>query len=658
MKFLGRICGGFVLQGLSVLLSVTLFAPSGTIFWWTQSGVAIALMLHTPDDVWYERIVHVSSGVLSYILIRGHVFPAKLLLTTSASNAAGQFFGYKAMKHYVHVDITSLRFLAIFTVFPIILASLVAAIPGSIGFYLFLEGVTFLNVFIYYSIGHISGTTTILYPAIVIPTLWNHRKRFIPKEFTGLILISILCMPEEYFLFGFTAIVIVFSSMVWTNIYTDQFYSSVIGFLSTVVILGSTVGNRGPFYYIDNTSATDRVVIGTQVAVTALTLLGASIVMIFTKIRNLEKLERESRRQVEKRIEDQMVNLFRIGHDLNNNSTLVKGLCENMVGLNPNLKIVDAINTLNGVLVSDMIDTFRYGTDRKVTKERVDMADFIQTYITVGQGMAKLEGKNIAVTSETNSNEAIVVYTNKERLHQIMCNLVGNAVKYTESGTIKITVSVTENYLHLDVKDTGIGISRENLPKVFDPFFRCDRATKVNSGTGVGLANAKKICDMIGADVTVSSAGEGMGSTFTIILERKFHTETKRNFSLRVMAIDDSEIIRKLIHRYISGIGCDVVLKASVMEARFYLETNTSDPFDLIVTDQMIGKDLGTEFIKEIRLGNVKGTRRDIPCVLCSGENSTNDQDRRTIFMGKPFSRSDIFATLDEVVRVMATQNL
>lgn len=663
-----RLGGGLVAQGLGVLLSVTLFAPNRTIFWWTQSAIAMALMLHTPDKYWYERIIQPLSGLASYIVIRRDAFPLKLLLTVCACNASGQLFGYLTMKHFYRYmntkNIGNIRFLTVFTVFPVLLASLVASIPGSLGFYFILDGVTLLNTFINYSFGHIAGTATILYPSLVVPVMWKHRRSLDLKQFAGLLAITGLCAFENYFLFGFTSIVLIYGVVIWSSIHMDQFYSSIMGFLSTSIIMGFTIARRGPFNFMNIQNEIDSVVIGTQMAITVLTLFSASIVLIFTRIKDLELKERMSREKMSKKIDDQMVNLFRIGHDLSNNSTLVKGLCENILeggGIDQspdlNVKIMDAINTLNGVLISDMVDVVKCDPDRVVSKEGVDIVEFIETYIIVATGMSRLEGKDIMVTSSGIGKDTPVVFTNRERLHQIMCNLVGNAVKYTERGRIDFVVSFSDKELSIQVVDTGIGISEEDTPKVFEPFYRCNHAKQINSGTGVGLSNVKKICDMIGATIHVSSEGEGKGSTFTLSLERSFSTETIKMFSLRVLVLDDSFVIRKLLAKYLSSLGCDVVCLCSVKEARVELSDITQSPFDVVITDGSMEGQSGPDFVADIRKGRVRGLTRDTPCIICSGDRH-EVMDYRTFFIGKPFSKGDVSVSLDRVVRLNGCENI
>jgi signal transduction histidine kinase len=105
-----------------------------------------------------------------------------------------------------------------------------------------------------------------------------------------------------------------------------------------------------------------------------------------------------------------------------------------------------------------------------------------------------------------------------DRLHQVLVNLVGNAVKFTDQGVVAIAVWGDEDRLAIEVKDTGVGIAPEHLPLIFDEFRQADSsATRRFGGTGLGLAIAKKLAEAQDGTITVESR-LGAGSTFTLWL--------------------------------------------------------------------------------------------------------------------------------------------
>ncbi|MDY7079690.1 MAG: ATP-binding protein, partial [Chloroflexota bacterium] len=107
----------------------------------------------------------------------------------------------------------------------------------------------------------------------------------------------------------------------------------------------------------------------------------------------------------------------------------------------------------------------------------------------------------------------------RQRLHQILVNLVGNAIKFTDEGTIQVRV-YRPDAVHwvLEVSDTGCGVPLADQPYVFDPFRQVDSsATREHDGSGLGLSIVKQLTNLMGGEITLASR-VGRGSTFTIIL--------------------------------------------------------------------------------------------------------------------------------------------
>lgn len=109
-------------------------------------------------------------------------------------------------------------------------------------------------------------------------------------------------------------------------------------------------------------------------------------------------------------------------------------------------------------------------------------------------------------------------YCNPDRVKQLLINLLDNAIKYTEQGTITITLKEEEENLVLDIKDTGIGIEKEYLPRIFERFYRVDKGrSRKQGGTGLGLSIVKHIVELYNGNIQVNSA-LGVGTEFTITL--------------------------------------------------------------------------------------------------------------------------------------------
>lgn len=114
----------------------------------------------------------------------------------------------------------------------------------------------------------------------------------------------------------------------------------------------------------------------------------------------------------------------------------------------------------------------------------------------------------------------VKAFTDGARLSQILVNLVGNALKYTESGAVDIELVPRDERIELRVRDTGPGIAADRLEEIFEPFVQLDTAKRGQGGTGLGLAIARRQARLLGGDVTVEST-VGKGSTFTLAVARR-----------------------------------------------------------------------------------------------------------------------------------------
>ena len=112
--------------------------------------------------------------------------------------------------------------------------------------------------------------------------------------------------------------------------------------------------------------------------------------------------------------------------------------------------------------------------------------------------------------------------TDEARLKQVLINLIGNAIKFTEEGSVEVillTDSSTHLPIRIDVKDTGIGIPEDRLSTIFEPFSQAESGTsRKYGGTGLGLTISHSLCEMMGCQLTVTSE-VGVGSTFCIHLQ-------------------------------------------------------------------------------------------------------------------------------------------
>jgi len=199
------------------------------------------------------------------------------------------------------------------------------------------------------------------------------------------------------------------------------------------------------------------------------------------------------------------------------------------------------------------------------------------------------------------------------RLRQVLINLVGNAIKFTERGEILVELSLADSTaehvtLRCSVKDTGIGIDREQRARIFESFHQVDASmTRSRGGTGLGLSIVKELVTLMGGDISVESeVGRGSRFCFTTRLARSADALASASRQraierpLRVLAVDANAVSAEIMSRYFISWRIDALLCASAAEAEAaWQEAAASErPFDVLIIDV---KGLACEGVKLAR---------------------------------------------------------
>jgi two-component system phosphate regulon sensor histidine kinase PhoR len=172
------------------------------------------------------------------------------------------------------------------------------------------------------------------------------------------------------------------------------------------------------------------------------------------------------------------------------------------------------------VLLNDLIDISRIESgEMKMSFRYFPAAGFVRQMATEMTSEADRKGIRLDVAVE--ADEDLEIYGDRERLRQVMVNLIDNAVKYTEAGgAVTVRVKPVRNRCAISVEDTGCGIAQEHLTRIFERFYRVDRdRSRTVGGTGLGLAIVKHIVEAHGGTITAESE-VGKGSVFTFTLKR------------------------------------------------------------------------------------------------------------------------------------------
>lgn len=253
------------------------------------------------------------------------------------------------------------------------------------------------------------------------------------------------------------------------------------------------------------------------------------------------------------------------------------------------------------------------------------------------------------------------------RLRQILSNLVGNAIKFTNRGEILISVKALTNEsniseLRFEVKDTGIGINPENQDSIFDLFTQADSSTtRRYGGTGLGLAIARQLAEMMDGSIGVTSTvGEGSTFWFTIKLPHGSGVETvvmKPVAELRgkrVLIVDDNQTNCEILHHYMSNWGMLTTAVSSGKDAVKVL-TNSYQMhahFDMAIIDMMMPNMDGIELAKRIREMNQSA---NLPLMMLTSLGMRDDASGArdigiNIFMSKPVRQTELYNAILELL--------
>jgi signal transduction histidine kinase len=214
--------------------------------------------------------------------------------------------------------------------------------------------------------------------------------------------------------------------------------------------------------------------------------------------------------------------LAMLGHELRNPlgaiynaGEVLMRLVPSSVGADMPLQILRRQTAQLSRLVDDLLDTARITQGRMQLEDMpIALDDVVRQAVETVQPLADKKSQRLQVSS----GEALYVRGDRVRLVQSIGNILHNAVNFTDvGGEIELGVSATEQRITIAVRDTGIGISPELLPHVFDAFVRDPRSP---GGLGIGLSLVKHIIAMHQGSVQAESAGLGRGSTFVIQLPR------------------------------------------------------------------------------------------------------------------------------------------
>jgi len=385
---------------------------------------------------------------------------------------------------------------------------------------------------------------------------------------------------------------------------------------------------------------------------------------------NLEQVAAELRRRnkeleaelaaAKEAARNRMKFLAAVSHEIRTPMTGVVGMAELLLctALNAEQRhyaetIKEAAGSLLGI-VNDILDFAKIEAGR-LELESVLFDLRVTLRAVTAMLLPQAHAKGLKIYTELAPEVPRWVIGDPGRLRQVLVNVAGNAVKFTERGWVRISAELADGdsgrcIVRFRVDDTGIGIAEDQLERIFDEFIQADASTTRRfGGTGLGLSIARRLVELMGGQIGCTSrVGEGSSFWFTVPLtegseplESPAHAPTACFYEgwrrRRVLVVEDNPVNRTIAVRLLAREGCEVDAVESGREA---VEACASTEYDLILMDIQMPEMDGYEATRRIRA--LEGSQRRTPIIAVTAS-SVEDSRNRCLeagmddFLSKPF---------------------
>jgi len=315
-------------------------------------------------------------------------------------------------------------------------------------------------------------------------------------------------------------------------------------------------------------------------------------------------------------------------------------------------------------LVNEILDLNKLEAGKFSLKE--DMFDFKQTVEELFESQRYRATSN-QLQTELQFDEALPQYlfSDKVKLQQILNNLISNAIKFTNTGSVSLKIKLLDDEhnsttIRFEVADTGIGISPEELKRIFEPFHQADYSmTRNRDGSGLGLAITKGLIELFGGDLKVESyLGQGSKFFFTLHLKKGHKRVTTEKPQLeshlewpkerRILVAEDHEQNVLILKMILKRVGIEATITKNGLEA---LNTFKEDYYDVVLMDLHMPVMNGMESSKKMR--QIANTQNRQPIII--GLTASNEEEVASLPMGlfdqvlyKPYRPQQLYQALEE----------
>lgn len=322
------------------------------------------------------------------------------------------------------------------------------------------------------------------------------------------------------------------------------------------------------------------------------------------------------------------------------------------------------------VLINDILDLAKVDAGKmSFEKTPFELKSSISSMLHLFE--TKIKEKNLKLIKQYDSNIPVVIVGDPIRLHQIILNLISNAVKFTSKGKITVAVRLIEEDIEnttveFAVTDTGIGIPEEKIVAIFDNFQQASSATSSTyGGTGLGLAIVKQLVESQGGSIKVISK-EGEGTTFSFRLtfektttnaeeETEILAVDKIGKNIKILVVEDIPLNQLLMKTLLDDFGfeCDIAKNGKIA-----IEKMKISSYDLVLMDLQMPKMNGFEATEYIR----KKMNSNIPIIALTADVTTVDLDKcksvgMNDYIAKPVDERLLYNKIVSIIRQALDKN-
>jgi PAS domain S-box-containing protein len=319
------------------------------------------------------------------------------------------------------------------------------------------------------------------------------------------------------------------------------------------------------------------------------------------------------------------------------------------------IEVIDRNCHLQAQLIEDVLDVSRVVSGKLRLESRPShLTRIIADATDVVRGAAEAKGIVLSTDLDPRASE---VFCDPKRMQQVVWNLLTNAIKFSSPGsTVRIALARDRSTARIEVSDTGVGISPEFLPQVFERFRQADSGTRrKQGGLGLGLSIVKSLVELHGGTVEMTSEGLGRGTTVTVHLPIRAVSDADpgvespddahewippRLDGLRVLVVDDEPDARRLLSKVLTEAGALLKVAASAAEAMEAMTAMTAvtaadpalraghtAPFDIMISDISMPDEDGYDLIRRVRAAGF--TAKQLPAVALTA--FAQKEDRRRV---------------------------